>query len=245
MISINSCCFPSRYETCCNDLPDGQLDQVRKRREWLEKRIALSVTGDRNQCRLSIPTVTPLPANSFFDHVLDNLTQVMSQVCDKNPGTSDVDLCELSHDVSNSLTSVPDIIQSLMFQDLDQYLTRLVLDFDPQQCLKERQRVKSVLLQLEVRLDHVEERMSRFILSIEKRKGCWIREISRLLTEIVNNNCRLKLLATSHERQTNLLPDYREADRLVDSVVIDSSLTGDDDLDTHLRSLEQMIRSTD
>ena len=186
-----------------------------------------------------------MPADSC-SRVLDKLVFVMSQVCDRDPRRADVDLVTLSREVCSRMNAVPHIVQRLMFPDLDEYLTRQALDCGGQQhhYEEERQRIKSLLLLLEVRLESVEERMGKLLHSIEKRKGCWVREVSRLLTEVLNNSCRAKLPAPrvgSHPRRTGV--DFKEADRVLDSVLIDSSLTTDDELDVNLRLLEQKIRA--
>lgn len=190
------------------------------------------------------PLTRLLPADSC-SHALDHLVSVMSQLCDKDPRNTDVDLVNLSGEVCNRLTAVPCIVQHLLFADVDEYMTRLALESEVRQEVDgERERVKSLLLVLEERLRSVEERMCKLLHSIEKRKGCWVREVSRLLSEVVNKSCRAKLPGArvpSHPHRP--VVHFKEMDQVLDSVVIDSSLTAEDELDVHLRLLEQKIRT--
>lgn len=168
----------------------------------------------------------------------------MSQLCDKDPRNTDVDLVTLSREISSRMTSVPCIVRHLVFDDVDEYMTRLALESVSQEVDGERERVKSLLLVLDERLRSVEERMCKLLHSIEKRKGCWVREVSRLLSEVVNQSCRAKLpgpRVPPHPLRPAV--HFKELDQVLDSVVIDSSLTAEDELDVNLRLLEQKIRA--
>lgn len=228
--------------------------------KWMERKIAsfhnqgILFQNQRNSSSSSSSSSDPshdsvprlVPADSC-SRVLDDLLTVMSQVCDNNnPRGSDVDLVTLSREVCSRMTVVPHIVQHLMFHDRDEYLTRLALDSVskvPPDFDAERHRVKSRLLLLESRLVTVEERMCKFLHSIEKRKGCWVREVSRLLSEVQNNSCRNKVpgAQVSSSQRTGIV--MKEAVQLLDFVVIDSSITAEDELDSHLSSLEQKIRT--
>jgi hypothetical protein len=248
--------FLIRYENSRASLGSQDAVEVHEKMKWMEKKIAsfhnqeILYQSQLNSCSSSSgashdPVPRHVPTDSCA-HVLDKLMSAMSQVCDNNPRGSDVDLVTLSREVCSRMNVVPLIVQHLLFHDRDEYLTRLVLDSVSKDVIPdldaERQRLMRGLLFLEVHLVPVEERMCKLLHSIGKQKGCWLREVTRLLSEVQNNSCKSKVPGPQVGFQRTGVA-IKEAVRLLDFVQIDSSITAEDELDSHLRLLEQKIRT--
>lgn len=176
---------------------------------------------------------------------VESLLSALSLASDSNPRTADVDLVNLWHEVCQRLHAVPLKLHRLMFQDIDKELTRLAVQSADSEWGVRRDRLKRLLLLVEKRLETGEERMCEFLHSIHMRKGCWIREVTALLSEATSGSCRRKVAALSFAKEHfhRCEVDFKEADQVLDSLLIDSSLIAEDDLDMHLRLLEQKIRA--
>ena len=232
-----------RYDAAREALTGCLLDQIPRRRQQLEKRIkcfrTLAAARDKQSHAIPVPDPRCEPLADECSRVLRGLVSVLSQVCDRSSNHAEVDLVKLATEVSTRVAVVPRIVKRLLFTDVDQFLTDLALEDSREKEEREQLRVKSVLLLMATRLEAVEARMCKFVHSMEKRKGCWIREVSRLLAEVEGKGCRLPVCWKEVQRSEL---DFREVDRLLERMQLDPSLTTDDELDITLRQLEQKIR---
>lgn len=241
----------NRYEEAYRCLSHRDEKEVRDRRHRLEqkltcfRRLSLMHQSQEHASNPSATSLIRLVPEITCSGAVDSLLSALSLVSDTNARTADVDLVSLWHEVCQRLHTVSLQLHRLTFQKLDTELTRLAVQAGDGDWGVRRDRLKRLLLLAEKRLQTAEERMCEFLHSIQKRKGCWIREVTALLSEATSASCRRKVAALSFAKAPfhRCQVDFKHADRVLDSLLIDSSLTAEDDLDLHLRLLEQKIRA--